>query len=156
MFFVSIPLALMTDTTISQLPKLESWEESWLLSSMSSSSQSPSIVDSTSYMLSVMLWFVKSICLVILEDQSSFLIYVWSLFTVSGSQLPRPLDFPSVNSDKMSFVAWMPWLSEALKEWGWLLQEPAEMRGLRFSVLPLIYREERGAGGWINHHWPRI
>lgn len=84
----------MTDTTISQLPKLESWEESWLLSSMSSSSQSPSIVDSTSYMLSVMLWFVRNICLVILDDQSLFLIYVWSLFTVSGLQLPKPWEFP--------------------------------------------------------------
>ena len=84
----------MTDTTISHLPKLESWEESWLLSSMSSSSQSPSIVDSTSYMLSVMLWFVRNICLVILDDQSLFLIYVWSLFTVSGSQLPKPWEFP--------------------------------------------------------------
>ena len=84
----------MTDTTISQLPKLESWEESWLLSSMSLSSQSPSIVDSTFYMLSVMLWFVRNVYLVILDDQSLFLIYVWSLFTVSGSQLPQHLEFP--------------------------------------------------------------
>lgn len=53
------------------------------------------------------------------DYQITFLIYIWSLYEVPDSQLPKQLHFPKLELQvsrmiKMSFFIWIKWLLESL------------------------------------------
>ena len=94
-----------------------------------------------------------------------FLIYICSSSTVPGSQIPKPLEFPErqeqwdiwslLLSSWKSFRKGDFWIPP--QDGGWLPGEPTIwLKGWNFQSYPLISREGREAGGWINCHWPMI
>lgn len=99
------------------------------------------------------------------DDQITFLIYIWSLYKVPNSQLPKPLHFYKLELQvsrmiKMSFfLIWMKWLLESSQS-GELISKGEIMwlEGWDFHFPPLTLGErEEGMksksiayGQWFN------
>jgi len=86
-----------------------------------------------------------------------FKIYIWSSSTVSGSQLPEPLNFWR-RVIKMSFGYVNEVTLRSTQGSGLMPEGPTK---LKLSVPPptrsiLSPKMRRGAGSPINHHWPMV
>lgn len=87
------------------------------------------------------------------SDQNIFLINIWPLPTVLGSQLPKSLECPKwLEPKKCLFVQLMRWLWDPTWRWGVVARRTSHVIGrLQLSVPPLLTSgEERESGGWTN------
>lgn len=86
----------------------------------------------------------------------TFLIYIWSSPTVSGSQLLKPLEFPKWEEQNMWFHVLSSWkLFRKDDDWvGAVCQK--NQPSWSFQSHPLISRKGKGAKGWISCQWPMI